>query len=176
MLSPLCAVVAQSAVTLLVLPSLTNQELTIPLIQRHIPIQVPWSADEDLAPLNAGIIELAKLGTSWTFLEQVAGVIVGDTIPPGYLIPSIAHTNNTVGSQYPTDIAHIQCECHWVAPTLPSPPTTTNVSHIQVSLDSFGIKAMQAGPQGMAGGLSVCIYCIVLPHSHVPKCLHHFPI
>ena len=83
LLASLCAVVAQGAVTLLVLPSMTNQELAIPLLARNFQVEVPWSADRNLAPFNAGSIGTAQLGTSWAYLEQ----IVGDTMPPGYLIP-----------------------------------------------------------------------------------------
>jgi hypothetical protein len=148
LLVSLCAVVAQGAVTLLVLPSLTNQELNVPLITRSTPVEVPWSADENLAPFNAGLIGSAQLGTSWTYLEQVVGASVADTMPPGYLVPLRARTNNTAGSQYPTDVAHVQCECSWVPPTLP--PATANVSHIPVSLESFGIAAIQTVPHGLA--------------------------
>src|ERR1700691_4038199 len=103
LLAPLCAVVAQGAVTMLTLPSLINKPLTIPLIVRSTPVEEPWSADQTLAPFNAGLIKNAQLGTSWTYLEQVVGTSVGDTMPPGYLVPLTMRTNNTVGRQYPTD-------------------------------------------------------------------------
>lgn len=148
LLAPLCAVVAQGSVTLLTLPSFINQQLIIPLLARNIAIEVPWSADLNLAPLNTGLVEDAKLGTGWTYLEQIVGASVGDITPPGYLVPLRMRTNNTVGCQYPTDVAYVQCECTWVAPTLP--PATANVSYISVSLESFGIDAIQAIPLGIA--------------------------
>ena len=153
LLAPLCAVVAQGAVTLLLLPAHINQELTIPFLTRDTPIDVPWSADETLAPFNAGPIGTGKLGTSWTYLEQIVGASVGDTMPPGYLVPLRTRTNNTAGSQYPTDVAHIHCECSWVAPTLP--PATPNVSYIPVVLDVLGIQGIQTIPHGIASVSSV---------------------
>ena len=152
LLAPLCAVVAQGAVTMLTSPSLINQPLAIPLIVRSTPVEEPWSADQTLAPFNAGLIKNAQLGTSWTYLEQVVGASVGYTMPPGYLVPLTMRTNNTVGRQYPTDVAYVQCECTWVAPTLP--PATANVSYIPVSLGSFGIDAIQAIPHGIASAFS----------------------
>ena len=148
LLVSLCTVIAQGAVTLLTLPVQTNEELTIPLLERSTPIPVPWSADATLAPLNTGIIELGQLGTSWTYLEQIVGASVADTMPPGYLVPLLTQTNNTFGSQYPTDVVHIQCKCTWVAPTLPA--ATANVSYIPVSLEKFGIAAVQTVPHGAA--------------------------
>jgi hypothetical protein len=64
LLASLCAVVAQGTITLLVLPSLTNQEITIPFLKRYNPIEVPWSAEETLAPLNSGLIKIRQVGTS----------------------------------------------------------------------------------------------------------------
>jgi len=149
LLVSLCAVVAQGAVTLLVLPSFTNRALTIPRITRDLPIDLPWSATQALAPLNAGIIQLGRLGTSWTYLEQMVGANVADIMPEGYLVPiGTSMTNNTFGSQYPTDVARIQCECSWVAPTL---PPATNNTFIMMSLDSLGITALQNGPRGVVG-------------------------
>ena len=145
-LASLCAVVAHGTVTLLVLPSLTQQNLTIPLVVSHA-IDVPWSADQNLAPLNVGLIGAAQLGASWTYLERVVGASVGDSVPQGYLVPLRTSSNNTVGSQYPTDVAHVQCECSWEAPTL---PPATNESYIQVSLERLGITGIQTGPHGMA--------------------------
>ena len=88
-------------------------------------------------------------------------------MPPGYLVPIRTRTNNTAGSQYPTDVAHIQCECSWVAPTLP--PATANVSHIPVSLDSFGITAIQTVPHGLASksfnAPTLCCVSLIHPHS-----------
>ena len=164
LLAPLCAVLAQGAITLLVLPSLTNQELTIPFLAIDPPIEVPWSADGTLAPYNGPDIAIGQLGTSWTYLEQIVGSSVGDTMPPGYLIPLRTHTNNTVGSQYPTDVAHIQCECNWVA--LQLPPPIANVSYIPVSLDSVGIKAIQTVPLGISCEFSVCFPSFSLSHIH----------
>lgn len=143
----LCAVMAQGAVTLLVLPSLNSQELTISFLKREDPIEVPWSADETLAPLNSGIIELGRLGASWAYLEQIVGASVADTMPQEYLVPLRLRTNSTTGSQYPTDVAHIQCECSWVAPTL---PPATNTTFIQASLESFSIEGIQTLPRGIA--------------------------
>ena len=145
-LASLCAVVAHGTVTLLVLPSLTQQNLTIPLVVSHA-IDVPWSADQNLAPLNVGLIGAAQLGASWTYLERVVGASVGDSVPQGYLVPLRTSSNNTVGSQYPTDVAHVQCECSWEAPTL---PPATNESYIQVSLERLGITGIQTAPHGMA--------------------------
>jgi hypothetical protein len=141
-------VVAQGAVTLLTLPTLSNDELVIPRLARNRPVDVPWSADATLAPLNIGFVGLGQLGTSWTYLEQIIGASVTDILPPGYLVPLRTQTNNTAGSQYPTDVAHIQCECNWVAPTLPA--ATANVSYIPVSLDRYGIAAVQTVPHGAA--------------------------
>ena len=150
LLAPLCAVVAQGALTLLALPVLTDTELDIPLLKRDSPIEVPWSADATLAPSNIGSIGLGQLGTSWTYLEQVIGATISDTMPQGYLVPLRTPTNNTFGSQYPTDVIHIQCECSWVAPTLPVAITNANVSYIPISLESFDITAIQTVPHGAA--------------------------
>ena len=149
---------------LLVAPSLTNEELTIPRLAWNIPIQVPWSADEDLAPYNAAQIEGVKLGATMTYLEQIVGSTAGDTMPPGYLVPLITPTNNTVGHQYPTDVAHIQCECSWLAPNIP--PATANVSYISVSLDNIGINAIQTVPRGIASRLSARLASNSWSHLH----------
>jgi hypothetical protein len=162
LLASLCAVVAQGAVTLLVLPSSTNQVLTIPQVSVNFSIGVPWSADQTLAPSNDGMIVLGQLGTRWTYLEQIVGSSVADVLPQGYLVPLITRTNNTAGNQYPTDVVHIQCECSWVAPTLPS---ATNQTIIPVSLDSFGITAIQYGPTGIARR---CLRTSMACESHVP--------
>ena len=153
LLAPLCAVVAQGAVTLLILPAHINQELTIPSTTWDTSIDVPWSADETLAPFNTALIGVGKPGTSRTHPEQTVGASVGDTMPPGYLVPLRTSTNNTAGSQYPTDVAHIHCECSWVAPTLP--PATPNVSYIPVVLDVFGIQGIQTIPHGIASVSSI---------------------
>ena len=158
----MCAVVAQGAVTLLILPSSTNEVLTIPHVRVNFSIGVPWSADETLAPPNEGMIAIGQLGTRWTYLEQIVGSSVGDTLPPGYLVPLVTQTNNTAGNQYPTDVMHIQCECSWVTPTLPS---ATNQTIMLVSLESFGITALQYGPTGIARRyLHTSIAC----ESHIP--------
>lgn len=174
LLAPLCAVVAQGAVTLLTLPSLINQPLTIPLLARSTPVEVPWSADLNVAPFNADLVEIALVGTSWTYLEQVVGASVGDIMPPGYLVPLRTRTNNTIGYQYPTDVAYVQCECTWVAPTLP--PATANVSYIPVSLESFGIDAIQAIPHGIASEFSCRTFIFVFPYLYLSQGLHHSPI
>jgi hypothetical protein len=145
MLASLCAVIAHGAVTLLVLPVSVDKQLAISPIS--IPVEVPWSADQELAPLNVGKIETGKLATSWVYLEQVVGATVSDTLPPGYLVPTRNASNNTDGIGYPTDIAHIQCNCTWVAPTLPA---AANVSYIDVSLKEFDISAIQTVPNGIA--------------------------
>lgn len=164
LLAPLCAVVAQGAVTMLSLPSLINEPLTIPILVRSTPVEVPWSADKTLAPSNVGLITNAQLGSSWTYLEQVVGASVGDTIPPGYLVPLTMRTNNTFGRQYPTEVAYVQCECTWVAPTLP--PATTN-PYIPVSLGSFGIDAIQTIPHGIASAFSRGTFIFAFPYSHL---------
>jgi hypothetical protein len=149
LLASLCAVVGQGAVTLLILPSFTNQMLTIPRIIRDLPIQQPWSATQNLAPLNGGMITVGKQGAHWTYLEQIVGANVADIVPEGYLVPIEASiTNRTIGRQYPTDVARIQCECSWVAPTL---PPATNDTYIVTSLDDLGITGFQRGPNGVVG-------------------------
>jgi hypothetical protein len=110
-------------------------------------IEVPWSADKKLVPLNAGTITTGRLATTWVYLEQVVGATVSDTLPPGYLIPTRGASNNTYGMKYPTDVAQIQCNCTWVAPTLPA---ATNVSYMNVSLEEFDISALQTAPTGVA--------------------------
>jgi hypothetical protein len=141
LLASLCAVVGQGAITLLILPSFTNQMLTIPCIIRDLPIHQLWSATQDLAPLNGGMITVGKLGASWTYLEQIVGANVADIIPEGYLVPiKTLITNRTIGCQYPTDVARIQCECSWVAPTL---PPATNNTYIVTSLDNLSITGFQ---------------------------------
>ena len=147
LLASLCAVVAQGAVTLLILPASVDKQLDIPLITIPIPAEVPWSADQVLAPLNAGKIAAGKLATHWVYLEQVAGATVSDGQPPGYLIPTRGASNNTDGIRYPTDVAQVHCNCTWVAPTLPA---AANVSYIDVSLKEFDISAIQAVPHGIA--------------------------
>jgi hypothetical protein len=164
LLAPLCAILAQGAVTLLVLPSLTNQNLTIAVLAIDPPIEVPWSADGILAPYNGPDIAIAQLGASWVYLEQIVKSSVGDTIPSGYLIPLRTHTNETAGSQYPTDVAHIQCECNWVA--LQLPPPVANVSYIPVSLDNLSIKAIQTVPHGFSSEFSMSFPCFSLSHLH----------
>ena len=109
--------------------------------------EVPWSADQKLAPLNAGTITTGRLATTWVYLEQVVGATVSDTLPPGYLIPKRGASNNTYGMKYPTDVAQIQCNCTWVAPTLPA---ATNVPYMNVSLEEFDISALQTAPNGVA--------------------------
>jgi hypothetical protein len=138
LLAPLCAVLAQGAVTLLVLPYPISQEIDIPSIVMARPIEVPWSTDQTLAPYNAAEISFGQLGTSWTYLEQITGSIVGDIIPPGYLVPLRTSTNNTAGSQYPTDVAKIRCKCSWLAPRLPP------------ASDTLGVNAIQTAPNGIA--------------------------
>ena len=68
MLASLCSVIAHGAVMLLTLPA-------------H---EVPWSADQKLAPLNAGTITTGRLATIWVYLKQVVGATVSDTLSPGY--------------------------------------------------------------------------------------------
>jgi hypothetical protein len=133
-------------------------------LQLTPPIEVPWSANETLAPYNGVDIAIGQLGTSWVYLEQTVGSSVGDTMPPGYLIPFRTHTNNTAGSQYPTDAAHIQCKCNWVA--LQLPPPIANVSYIPVSLDSLGIKAIQTVPHGISSEFFVSFPLFSFTHIH----------
>jgi hypothetical protein len=147
LLIPLCSSVAHSAITLVSLPAFTNQELKIPHISSDSPIDVPWSADMTFGPDNAALIEIGSLGASWTYLEQVAQSSVADTMPQGYLVPLLTWTDSTSGNQYPTDVVHIQCECSWVAPTL---PPATSTSSISVSLESFDIIGIQSIPMGQA--------------------------
>jgi hypothetical protein len=163
LLASLCAVVAQSAITLLLLPSATNQELSIPFLTNPwgAPVGVPWSADPNLAPWNGAIIQPGQLGTSYAYLEEVAGVRVWDALPSGYLVPLITRTNDTTGYHYPSDVAHVQCECSWVAPTL---PPATNASYILVALENVSISGLQKGPLGLAGNIvskSLPIPCCV---------------
>ena len=129
-------------------------ELPVEAEQLHLKLgdKVQIQLDENVGdtPIvrpNEGMIAIGQLGTRWTYLEQIIGSSVGDTLPPGYLVPLITQTNNTAGNQYPTDVMHIQCECSWVTPTLPS---ATNQTIIPVSLESFGITALQHGPTGIA--------------------------
>jgi hypothetical protein len=134
-------------VTLLTLPASVDQQLAIPYNIFTTPVEVPWSADQVLAPLNAGKIADAKLATNWVYLEQVVGATVSDTLPSGYLIPTRGASNSTYGMRYPTDVAQIQCNCTWVAPTLPA---ATNMSYMNVSLEEFDISALQTAPTGVA--------------------------
>jgi len=147
LLASLCAVVAQGAVTLLILPASVDKQLDIPLITIPIPAEVPWSADQVLAPYNAAKIATGILATNWVYLEQVVGATVSDGQPSGYLIPTWGGSNNTDGRRYPTDVAHVQCNCTWVAPILPA---AANVSYIDVSLKEFDISAIQTVPLGIA--------------------------
>lgn len=161
LITSLCAVVAQGAVTLLVLPSMNNQVLNIPNASITNPINVPWTAAGTTQdPANFYLIGSALAGTSWTHLEHVAGTTIGDSSQPGYVIPRISSTNNSFGIQYATDVAHIQCECNWVAPTFPPPPTLSNGSidmSTMVSLESFGIEAVQYVPVGVSSKFSSCL-------------------
>ena len=147
LLAPLCAVVAQGAVTLLTLPASVDQQLAIPYNIFTPPVDVPWSADQVLAPLNAGKIATAKLSTNWVYLEHVVGTTVSDLLPSGYIVPLRGASNDTYGMRYPTDVAQIQCNCTWVAPTLPA---AMNVSYMNVSLEEFDISALQTTPNGVA--------------------------
>jgi len=98
LLASLCAVIAQGTVTLLTLPASINNQLAIPILALGAPIPVPWSGDETLAPENAGMIDSGKLATSFVYLEQVIGTTLLDTLPPGYIVPSLGASNNTDGS------------------------------------------------------------------------------
>jgi hypothetical protein len=170
LLASLCAVIAQGAVTLLTLPASIDNQLAVPILAHGVPIPVPWSGDETLAPENAGIIESAKLATSFVYLEQVIGATLLDALPLGYIVPSLgASSNNTGGSRYPTDVAHVQCNCTWVAPILPI--ATANVSYIPISLEEFGISALQTVPSGVA---STCILLFV--HSSLSQWHSYFSI
>jgi hypothetical protein len=78
-------------------------------------------------------------------------VSVGDIAQPGYIVPLVNATTNDFGMQYPTDVARIQCECSWVAPTLSQPPPANATEYIRVTLDSFDIQAIQHSPVGISG-------------------------
>ncbi|KAF7973884.1 hypothetical protein HWV62_14012 [Athelia sp. TMB] len=144
----LCAVVSQGAVTLLTLPALTTESLPIPIVRFANPVEIPWSADTVIGPFNDGLIETADLGMSYVYLEQVVGAVVLEGMPKGFIIPVRGMTNATYGSQYPTDVAHIECNCSWVPPALPQ--ATANVSYIPVVLDEMDIQGIQTVPNGIA--------------------------
>lgn len=144
----LCAVVSQGAVTLLTLPALTTEILPIPVIASLTPVDVPWSANSALGPLNANRIATGLLGTNWVYLEQVVGAVVLEALPSGFIVPIRGVSFSTNGSQYPTDVAQIQCNCSWVAPVLPT--AIANASYISVVLDEFDIEGLQTVPNGVA--------------------------
>ena len=166
-----CAVIAQGAVALLAQPVYTDARLMIPYINYQSGIDTPWSADMTLAPYNAGRIQSGILGANWAFLERIIGATLGDSQPVGYLVPMHANSNNSDGTQYPTDVVRVQCACQWVAPTLPDP--VSNVSYIPVTLDVLGIEGIQSVPYGVA---SECpVYCaeseLMLRPQRLPHCL-----
>lgn len=148
LLASFCAIVAQGVVTLRTLPYYTDDIIPIPIEIFIPPPDVPWSADINLAPYEAGKIGVGMLATNWVYLEHVVGATLSDALPTGYQIPMRGSTNNTYGSQYPTDVVRVQCDCQWVAPTLPA--ATANASYIPVALESLGILAIQTVPKGIA--------------------------
>jgi hypothetical protein len=163
-------------VTLLILPSMTNHVLSIPNVSMPEQIDVPWS---DLNDSNVDLIGIAMSGTAWAHLENVGGASIGDVSQPGYVIPRVVSTNNSFGMQYPTDVAHIQCECSWVAPTFPPPPTIQDdsiVMYTSVSLESFGIEGIQSIPGGISSEHSSCLLFMVAPQSHILKLFRHSTI
>lgn len=149
LLASLCAVVAQAMVSLVPLPAFTEDRLDISLLEASYQLGLPWSADATLAPGVYYFSQIGKFGTSLSYLEQVAGIKVSDTVPPGYIVPRLNNTNlaGSPGFQYPTDAIRIQCNCSWVAPILPN---ATNASYISVGLESFDIIGVQTVPHGIA--------------------------
>jgi hypothetical protein len=84
---PAHAVVAQGAITLLTIPAFIDEQIAIPPLGFDVPLFVPWSADETLAPFNAGKFGNGKLATNFVYVEQILGFTLSDTLPPGYIIP-----------------------------------------------------------------------------------------
>jgi hypothetical protein len=125
LLALLCSIVAQG-------PSrcLFSRLSPRTFLARNIPIEVPWSADKSLVPSNGGLIRIGKLGTSWTYLEQVVGVSVADTshLSEQKQITPLGASISMMLRMLRVNVA---------APTL---PPATNQSYILVSLDSFGIS------------------------------------
>lgn len=148
LLAALCAVVAQGSIVLISQPVYADQHLTIPYVGYDTTVDTPWSANNILGPYNAGKVAEGVLGTSWVYLEHVIGATLEDSLPAGYLVPVRGSSNNSYGSQYPTDVIHVQCDCQWVAPTLPE--AVSNASYISVALGSLDMMGIQGVPYGIA--------------------------